>query len=156
MPVVGKRPLEKQSVLLSKETILMVNLPSSVVLRGGCHCGAVRFEVIIEQWEAIDCNCSICRKKGFIHLLVPPENFTLIQGEQLLTTYTFNTHIAQHTFCSVCGIHSFYRPRSHPGWFDVNVNCLDDVTLSDFEIKPFDGQNWEKNVSKIQQSPGKN
>ena len=134
----------------------MVNSPSSVVLRGGCHCGAVRFEVIIEQWEAIDCNCSICRKKGLIHLLVPPENLTLIKGEQLLTTYTFNTHIAQHTFCSVGGIHSFYRPRSHPGWFDVNVNCLDDVTLSDFEIKPFDGQNWEKNVAKIQQNPGNN
>ncbi|WP_107668639.1 GFA family protein [Cyanothece sp. BG0011] len=134
----------------------MINSQSSVRVQGGCHCGAVRFEAIIDQFEAIDCNCSICRKKGFIHLLVPPENFTLIKGEQMLTTYTFNSHTAQHTFCSICGIHSFYHPRSHPGWFDVNVNCLDQVTRSDFEIKSFDGQNWEKNVEKIKQSPSKN
>ncbi|ACB49802.1 hypothetical protein cce_0451 [Crocosphaera subtropica ATCC 51142] len=135
--------------MLYKDIIVMVNSHSSVVVQGGCHCGAVRFEAVIDKFEAIDCNCSICRKKGFLHLLVPPENFTLIKGEQMLTTYTFNTHTAQHTFCSVCGIHSFYSPRSHPGWFDINVNCLDPVTLSDFEIKTFDGQNWEKNVEKI-------
>ncbi|MDJ0846039.1 GFA family protein [Crocosphaera sp.] len=134
----------------------MINSPASILVRGGCHCGAVRFEAVIDKREAIACNCSICRKKSFIHLLVPPENFTLIKGEQMLRTYTFNTHTAQHTFCGVCGIHSFYRPRSHPGWFDVNVNCLDDVVLSDFEIKTFDGQNWEKNIETIQQSPGNN
>ncbi len=156
MPVAGKLPWGKRSVLLSKSIIIMENSQSALVVRGGCHCGAVRFEVVIDNWEAIDCNCSICRKKGFIHLLVPPENFTLIKGEHTLTTYTFNTHTAQHTFCSVCGIHSFYRPRSHPGWFDVNVNCLDNVTLSDFEVKAFDGQNWEKNVATIQKSSGNN
>ncbi len=156
MLVAGKRLWEKRSVLLSKQRIIMINSQPSMIVRGGCHCGAVRFEAVIDKMEAIECNCSICCKKGFVHLLVPPENFTLIKGEQMLITYTFNTHTAQHTFCSVCGIHSFYRPRSHPGWFDVNVNCLDDVTLSDFEIKTFDGQNWEKNVEKIQQSPGNN
>lgn len=87
-------------------------------------------------------------KKGFLHLLIPPEKFTLIKGEQMLTTYTFNTYTAQHTFCSICGIHSFYRPRSHPGLFDINLNCLDQVNLSDFKITSFDGQNWEKNVKK--------
>ncbi|MGK7954780.1 MAG: GFA family protein [Crocosphaera sp.] len=132
------------------------NSNSSFVVKGGCHCGAVRFEAILDKRQVIDCNCSICRKKGFLHLLVPPENFRLIKGEQTLRTYTFNTHTAKHTFCSICGIHSFYHPRSHPGWFDINVNCLDDVALSDFEIQSFDGQNWEKNVQKIQQSPGNN
>ncbi|MGK7938692.1 MAG: GFA family protein [Crocosphaera sp.] len=130
----------------------MANSQNSMIAQGGCHCGAVRFEVVIEQFEVIDCNCSICRKKGFLHLLVPPEKFTLIQGEQMLKTYRFNTHIAQHYFCGICGIHSFYRPRSHPGWFDVNVNCLDNPNLSNFEIKPFDGQNWEENVEKINNS----
>ncbi|MGB5772516.1 MAG: GFA family protein [Crocosphaera sp.] len=136
--------------------IFMINSDSSVVHEGGCHCGRVRFQIVVERFEAIACNCSICRKKEFLHLLVPPENFTLIKGEKMLTTYTFNTHTAQHTFCSVCGIHSFYRPRSHPGWFDVNLNCLDDGVLSDLEIKPFDGQNWEENVKEIRQSDAQN
>ncbi|EAZ90916.1 GFA family protein [Crocosphaera chwakensis] len=130
----------------------MVNSQSYFKIQGGCHCGTVGFEAVIDKFEAINCNCSICRKKGFLHLLVPPENFTLIKGEQMLTTYTFNTHTAQHTFCSICGIHSFYRPRSHPGWFDINLNCLDQVNLSDFKMKSFDGQNWEKNVDKIKQT----
>ncbi len=130
----------------------MVNSQSSVKVQGGCHCGAVRFEAVIDKFEAINCNCSICHKKGFLHLLVSPKNFTLIKGEHTLTTYTFNTHTAQHIFCSICGIHSFYRPRSHPGWFDINLNCLDQVNLSDFEIKSFDGQNWEENVGKIKQT----
>ncbi len=131
---------------------MIINSQTSLIAKGGCHCGAVRFQVVIDNFEVIDCNCSICRKKGFLHLLVPPEKFTLIQGEQMLKTYSFNTHIAQHHFCGICGIHSFYRPRSHPGWFDVNVNCLDNVNLLDFEIKPFDGQNWEENVEKINNS----
>lgn len=127
----------------------MKNLTSSITYEGGCHCGAVRFCVAIDSFEAIRCNCSMCRKKGFLHLLVPPEKFTLIKGENQLTTYTFNTHTARHTFCSICGIHSFYHPRSHPGWFDVNIHCLDDVGLSHFEITEFDGANWEKNIEKI-------
>jgi hypothetical protein len=113
---------------------------------GGTRCGAVRFCVAVDKHEASDCNCSICKKKGFLHLIVPPERFTLLSGEDVLTTYTFNTGTAQHTFCRICGIHSFYRPRSHPEHFDVNVRCLDDYAIEHFQILPFDGVNWEQNV----------
>ncbi|MEE3717480.1 GFA family protein [Tumidithrix elongata RA019] len=116
---------------------------------GSCHCGAVRFQVTVEKYEAVDCNCSICQKKGFLHLIVPPEHFQLLQGENDLTTYTFNTGIAKHLFCRNCGIHAFYRPRSHPKDFDVNVRCLDDDAIALFEITPFDGKHWEENVHKL-------
>ena len=124
-----------------------VNEP--VTYEGGCHCGAVRFRVVVYQHKVEDCNCSICRKKGFLHLIVPPEQFTLLKGEDALTTYTFNTGVAKHLFCRICGIHSFYRPRSHPDHIDVNVRCLDGDVLSQFQIIPFDGVNWEENVHKI-------
>ncbi len=120
-----------------------------VTYQGGCHCGAVRFQVMINQHQAIDCNCSICRKKGFLHLIVPPENFTLLQGENELTTYTFNTGIAKHIFCRICGIHSFYRPRSHPDCFDVNIHCLDDHVGDRFQVISFDGANWETNIHQL-------
>ncbi len=125
------------------------NVEDPVIYEGGCHCGAVRFRVQVKQHEAIACNCSICRKKGFLHLIVPPECFTLLQGAEALTTYTFNTGIAKHTFCRICGVHAFYRPRSHPQDFDVNVHCLDENAESRFQVIPFDGENWEDNVSQI-------
>jgi hypothetical protein len=121
----------------------------SVTYEGGCHCGAVRFRVVVDKHKADDCNCSICKKKGFLHLIVPPEQFTLLQGVDVLTTYTFNTGIAQHSFCRICGIHAFYRPRSHPHSIDVNIRCLDGDVLSRFEIVPFDGANWEENIHKL-------
>lgn len=133
----------------------MINDSSSTIYEGGCHCGAVRFQVKITTFEVIDCNCSICRKKGFLHLIVPPEQFTLIKGEDALTTYRFNTETAHHYFCRTCGIHPFYRPRSHPNHIDVNVRCLDNLELSQFKIQPFDGVNWEKNVEQIQDSSSK-
>ena len=119
------------------------------VREGGCHCGAVRFRVSIDTYKAVQCNCSICTQKGFLHLIVPPERFTLLKGADVLTTYTFNTKTAKHTFCSICGIHPFYRPRSHPNDYDVNVNCLDGDVRSLFQIVPFNGANWEENVGKL-------
>lgn len=116
---------------------------------GGCHCGAVRFRVALERKEAIECNCSICRKKGFIHVIVPEERFTLLQGAQMLSTYRFNTGVARHTFCGNCGIHSFYRPRSHPDAIDVNLRCFDEDLTSEFEIEPFDGVNWEESIARL-------
>ena len=117
---------------------------------GGCHCGAVRFRVIVDKYKVDECNCSICLKKGFLHLIVPSESFTLLQGAEVLTTYTFNTGVAKHTFCRICGIHSFYTPRSHPDGFSVNLRCLDgENVLSRFEIIPFDGANWEQNIHKL-------
>ena len=85
-----------------------------VVHTGGCHCGRVRFEV--EAPAAItvtDCNCSVCTKTGYLHLIVPKSRFKLLQGEEFLTNYRFNTGAAQHLFCKVCGIKSSYAPRSH-------------------------------------------
>ncbi|ACK69884.1 glutathione-dependent formaldehyde-activating GFA [Gloeothece citriformis PCC 7424] len=130
----------------------MSKIDESVTYEGGCHCGAVRFRVIVKKHEATDCNCSICRKKGFIHLIVPPEQFILLKGEKDLTTYTFNTRTAKHTFCGICGIHSFYHPRSHPEWIDVNLRCLDEDVLDRFDIKGFDGSNWEENIHKLTQN----
>jgi hypothetical protein len=116
---------------------------------GGCHCGAVRFRVEVTQPKALDCNCSICRMKGFLHLIVPKERFVLVKGEGKLTSYRFNTGVANHTFCTTCGIHPFYTPRSHPDGVDVNVRCLDGDAMREFAVEPFDGQNWEDNVATI-------
>jgi len=127
----------------------MTKVNEPVTYQGGCHCGAVRFSVIVDKHEADDCNCSICRKKGFLHLIVSPDQFTLHSGAEVLTTYTFNTHTAKHTFCRICGIHPFYRPRSHPNAIDVNLRCLDGDVLSHFRIVPFDGANWEENIHKL-------
>ncbi|MBW4489209.1 MAG: GFA family protein [Trichocoleus desertorum ATA4-8-CV12] len=120
---------------------------------GGCHCGAVRFQVRVARHEAVDCNCSVCHKKGFLHLIVPPEDFTLLAGSEALTTYTFNTGTAKHLFCRTCGIHAFYRPRSHPNDFDVNVRCLDGDVLTRFQITPFNGSRWEENINQLHVSP---
>lgn len=117
---------------------------------GGCHCGAVRFEIDApEALAAVDCNCSICRRVGYLHLNVPKAAFRLLQGEDTMSTYTFNTAVARHLFCSHCGIKSFYVPRSHPDGFSVNVRCLDGVRLEDVEVRPFDGENWEDNVRNL-------
>ena len=119
------------------------------VLEGGCHCGAVRYRVTVRSRDAIECNCSICKKKGYLHLIVAEEDFELLRGAEAITTYTFGTHAAQHHFCSRCGIHSYYRPRSHPERVDVNIRCLDRVEPSDFRLCSFDGQNWEDNIEAL-------
>jgi hypothetical protein len=114
---------------------------------GGCHCGRVRFRVTAQLGGVTECNCSVCSKKGFLHLIVPPERFELVSGGDALTTYQFNTGTAKHTFCRVCGIHAFYVPRSDPDKIDVNVRCLDDIDLADIPVKRFDGRNWETAIT---------
>ncbi|MGE0785518.1 MAG: GFA family protein [Sandaracinaceae bacterium] len=118
-------------------------------LSGGCHCGAVRFEVEVRRFVALECNCSICAKKGFLHLIVPPEDFALTSGEGALVEYRFHTGTAVHRHCETCGVSPFYTPRSHPDHVDVNVRCLDDDARTRFRIEPFDGQRWEDNVDSI-------
>jgi hypothetical protein len=114
-----------------------------MIYRGSCHCGAVAFEVEAPQpFVAQRCNCSICTKGGFLHLIVPRSRFRLLHGEDNITTYTFNTGVAKHTFCKTCGMKPFYVPRSNPDGVDVNVNCLDPVP-ADLVVEPFDGRNWE-------------
>jgi hypothetical protein len=120
------------------------NVPENMqTMEGGCHCGRVRFRVRASLDRVTYCNCSICAKKGFLHLIVPRETFELITGKEALTTYRFNTGVAQHTFCATCGIHPFYVPRSDPDKIDVNVRCLDGVDIATLKLGYFDGQNWE-------------
>lgn len=120
-----------------------------MIYEGSCHCGAVKFEVEAPETLEVDrCNCSICSKSGFLHLIVPKNKFRLLCGESFLSTYTFNTGVAKHTFCKVCGIKPFYIPRSNPDGVDINVNCLD-TEAARMEITEFDGKNWEKNAHKV-------
>lgn len=95
------------------------------------------------------CNCSICAKTGFLHLIVPGDRFRLIQGSGALTTYTFNTGVAKHTFCRHCGVKPFYVPRSNPDGFSVNMRCLDQSTFTAVNVEPFDGQNWEDHADDL-------
>ncbi len=119
---------------------------------GGCHCGALRFEVDVDELKAIDCNCSICTKKGFLHVIVPREQFRVVAGAEALSTYTFGTHTAKHHFCRSCGMHAWYVPRSHPDGISVNLRALDDAAARGrFEIQGFDGDNWEQNVASIRE-----
>ena len=116
---------------------------------GGCHCGAVRFAVEApESVEVERCNCSICAKSGFLHLIVPLSRFELFSGKDDLTTYTFNTGVAEHYFCRHCGIKPFYKPRSNPDGMDINLNCLDEFP-PEVSIVEFDGQNWESNAAAL-------
>ena len=118
--------------------------------KGGCHCGRVRFEVDAPAViAATECNCSICQMSGFLHLIVPASDFHLLDGEDELSTYTFNTGVARHRFCRHCGIKSFYIPRSHPDGVSVNVKCLDSATIERVDVTRFDGRNWEQNVAKL-------
>ena len=110
---------------------------------GGCHCGRVRFRVTADLDRVTYCNCSLCGMKGFLHLIVPPQQFECLSGEDALATYQFNTKVAKHTFCKHCGVHPFYVPRSDPDKIDVNVRCLDGVDIAALPIKEFDGRNWE-------------
>ncbi|XP_063098547.1 centromere protein V [Cavia porcellus] len=112
---------------------------------GGCHCGAVRFEVWASaDLHIFDCNCSICKKKQNKHFIVPASRFKLLKGAESITTYTFNTHKAQHTFCKKCGVQSFYTPRSNPGGFGIAPHCLDEGTVRSVVTEEFNGSDWEK------------
>ena len=117
---------------------------------GSCHCGRVRFEVTAELARVTECNCSICTRKAYLHLIVPREQFRLLSGADDLTTYRFGTLTARHEFCRHCGVAGFYVPRSHPDRIDVNVRCLDGVDPSTLVIQRFDGRNWEKSIAALE------
>ena len=112
---------------------------------GGCHCGAVRFEVDApSELNVYECNCSICAMTGFIHLIVPDRHFRLLDGADALTEYRFNTGTARHLFCRHCGVKSFYVPRSNPDGFSINIRCLQSSSLASVRVETFDGRNWEQ------------
>jgi len=122
---------------------------------GGCHCGRVRFEVdAAAELEVSECNCSICSKAGYLHLIVPQTRFRLLSGREHLTSYRFHTGVANHLFCSVCGVKSFYVPRSHPDGFSVNARCLDSSSVRSLAVvRRFDGADWEAHAAELSPLP---
>ncbi|HEX5648500.1 MAG TPA: GFA family protein [Steroidobacteraceae bacterium] len=127
-----------------------MNATGHVTHRGGCHCGAVAFEVEAPSRLLVqDCNCSICSASGFLHLIVPRERFRLLRGDAALTEYTFGTKVARHLFCRTCGVKSFYVPRSNPDGYSVNARCLDPATVEEMVVEPFDGRNWEASAGAL-------
>ena len=119
------------------------------IREGGCHCGQVRFRAKVDLSQLSYCSCGICTKKGIVHLGVSPAEFELLRGKNALTVYTFGTGVAQHTFCSHCGMHAFYVPRSQPDKISVNARCLDDIDGSTLNpSRFFDGRHWEEAQSK--------
>ena len=121
-----------------------------VTHQGGCHCGAVAFEVDAPaDLTALECNCSICRMSGFVHLIVPRSRFRLLRGEQELTDYRFNTGTARHLFCRRCGVKSFYVPRSNPDGYSVNVRCLDRASIASLTVQSFDDSDREASDAKV-------
>lgn len=117
---------------------------------GGCHCRRVRFEVDAPaSIEVLDCNCSMCRMTGFLHLIVPATRFRLLHGDDALTEYRFNTGTARHLFCRHCGVKAFYVPRSHPDGWSVNARCLDAGTVTGMTVTPFDDTNREAATAAI-------
>jgi hypothetical protein len=121
-----------------------------VTHRGGCHCGAVAFEVDAPARLTVsECNCSICRMSGFLHLIVPRNRLRLLRGADELTDYRFNTGTAQHLFCRRCGVKSFYVPRSNPDGYSVNVRCLDRATVTEVTIEPFDDDDRAASEARI-------
>lgn len=114
------------------------------VRRGGCHCGRVAFEVEGEPERLVECNCSVCVAKGFLHWIVDRARFQLLTPWEELAEYRFGTGVARHLFCRTCGIHSFYVPRSHPDGFSVNARCVAGLDRSRVPVVPFDGRHWEE------------
>ncbi|KAI9118069.1 hypothetical protein K1719_010401 [Acacia pycnantha] len=117
---------------------------------GGCHCKSVRWKAVASpNVVAWDCNCSYCYMRANKLFVVPAKRFELLgDSDRFVTTYSFGTHTAKHTFCKVCGIISFYHPRSNPDGVAVAYKCVDPGTLKSVEIKHIDGRNWEESVSR--------
>lgn len=118
--------------------------------KGGCHCGAVRFEAQLPEppVPALQCNCSICSMTRFLHIIVPHSDFELVTGRHVLASYRFGTGRAEHLFCRFCGVKSFYQPRSHPNSWSINANCLDEPV--ELAVEPFDGRNWERAAAALE------
>jgi hypothetical protein len=129
---------EPDSLMMSDE------FQTRPVYRGGCHCGRVAYEVAGPvDGPVLECNCSICSKKAYIHWIVPRERFRLLTSWADLATYTFNTHTAKHHFCPKCGVAPFYIARSDPDKIDVNLRCVEGLEPRSLVIEQFDGRHWE-------------
>ena len=106
------------------------------VYSGQCHCGSVKFELTSDEaiTTAAKCNCSLCRRKGYPMLLVPKEQFSLLEGESSLSDYQWNTKAAHHYFCRNCGVYTHHKPRTAPDMIGVNAGCFDEIEPNDLKI----------------------
>ena len=109
----------------------------------------MRFEAEVPEppVPALDCNCSICAKTGFLHVMVPHSNFELLTGRDAMTGYRFGTGAAEHLFCATCGVKSFYQPRSHADCWSLNAHCFDEPV--ELAVEPFDGRDWESAATRF-------
>lgn len=112
--------------------------------QGGCHCGALRFAVRLPAApRLLDCNCSVCRRAGFLHLIVGAGDLQVAPGSAAPREYRFGTRTARHLFCGRCGTKPWYVPRSHPQGYSVNARCLDGGPEPGWAVEAYDGRNWE-------------
>lgn len=111
--------------------------------QGSCHCGKVTFELEGSIGPALECNCSICSRKGAIWQATDDAHFRILTGQDELTLYQFGTRTARHFFCKHCGTSTFSNPRIAPDKWVVNLRCVDNIDLSVLKIHHFDGRNWE-------------
>jgi hypothetical protein len=112
---------------------------SVTVYCGSCHCGAVRFRIKADIDELTTCDCSLCRRKNAVMAKVPEAALTITAGEEVLSTYEWNTHRAKHYFCSRCGIYTFHRKRAAPDHFGVNVFCLEGFDPASIAVRATEG-----------------
>ncbi len=112
--------------------------------QGSCHCGAVKYEVEGDFKEGMSCNCSHCKRKGFLLAFVPGSQFNLLQGEENLTTYQFNKKHIDHVFCKTCGVQSFGRGHDKEGnlMIAINLNCLEDFDTDTLTINKVGGKSF--------------
>jgi len=124
----------------------------SEILEGACHCGSVRFSVkLLDGFKTIRrCTCSYCRMRGAVAVSVRLDDLAIHTGAEALAIYRFNTGVAEHYFCSKCGIYTHHRRRSDPTLFGINVACLSGVSPFDFpDVPVVDGVNHPQDTGQM-------
>lgn len=106
---------------------------------GSCHCGTVRFKIEADVTELTTCDCSLCKKKNAVMTKVHEDSFVLLSGENVLSEYRWNMHIARHYFCSECGIYTFHRKRAQPDHYGINISCLDEYDFTNVPVRATEG-----------------
>jgi hypothetical protein len=111
-------------------------------MKGSCHCGQIQFEVEGTPKEVMECNCSICVRKGALMWFIPTSQLRLLTAPEAISTYTFNKHVIKHRFCPKCGMHPFGEGKDPKGnqMAAINVRCLEGIELSSLTVKQFDGR----------------
>ncbi|MGI1670631.1 MAG: GFA family protein [Neptuniibacter sp.] len=109
---------------------------------GSCHCGAVKFHFTAHTIaDGLRCNCSICLKKGALmsNFFIAPEDLKIEAPEEVLSSYQFATHVAKHYFCNRCGIYTFHETKRKPGYYRVNLGCVDGIDSLSLPVVLADG-----------------